>query len=379
MRLDGAVYVIGRALAAGGGRFVHDLLNHRFGRPTHEIQILRHHRNNPPPTDDHTVIRAHGGVFELRERVSMTPAEASLQAAVDVDQIAAQAERILTSEPNNFVALNSLALAVAKHGDPLAGLNLAVRAVEIEPYTRACKVTVMQCALAAAAFSTFWWQFNDLRTKWPNDHCADDLAAMAHLIVGAPEKATDLRLQDDIAEEVAQALNAKKAAHDVMGASFTLEDTKEHNTRNREILRQAYELYDRAPLIAVNFGLAQLRCGEGKAAHDTLAKIVPVLPARQRAEFVGYMAFALAVDGDCQKSYELLKHMTELLGTKIKPADLPGWPLWWNEQENTTIQAKTHKPIKLIAHVIATIGVEKIPTPIHRMALLYEHHPANPT
>ncbi|MGH3899882.1 MAG: hypothetical protein ACRDTA_16900 [Pseudonocardiaceae bacterium] len=105
--------------------------------------------------------------------------------------------------------------------------------------------------------------------------------------MGTPEKATGLRLDGELAEQVRQAVRAKEKADEVMRASFMLEDTHEHNGRNRDILERAYRLYDRSPYIVVNYGLVLMRCGQGRAAHDVLARIAPVLAGRLRAESSG--------------------------------------------------------------------------------------------
>ncbi len=400
VRLDNAEYEIGPYLGEGGERFVHELVNRRFGRSTHVILLLRDQENavrisaqlrealeqlrslGLGVVPEHITVHAHGGVFELREGIDLTEAESEMGSALDAgryDKAAALAEHILATEPDNFVALNALAFAAGARGDPLAGLRLALAALRIEPNTRASKVVAMRCALDAGAFETFWWQFDDLRTKWPNDHSADGLAASAYLAIGTPEKATGLRLDGELAEHVRQAVRAKEKADEVMRASFTLQDTPDHNGRNRDILKRAYRLYDRSPYIAVNYGLALMRCGQGRAAYDVLARIVSVLAEGLCREVIGYMAFGLAIDGDWTGANRLLDSMTTLLGDEeIQPADLPGWPLWWVERDHMMVYAKTHKPFRLISQVIANVPVDQVRPAIHVMALLYERHPTNP-
>jgi hypothetical protein len=400
VRLDGAEYEIGPYLGEGGERFVHELVNRRFGRSTHVILILRDQENAAcisaqlrenleklrsfglSVVHDHITVRAHGGVFELREGLHLTEVESEMGSAVNAgrdNEAAALAEHILATETDNFVALNVLAFVAGKRGDPLAGLRLALAALRIEPNTKASKVVAMRCALTAGAFETFWWQFEDLVTKWPNEHSADELAATAYLTVGTPEKATGLRLDGELAEHVQQAVRAKEEADEVMRASFALQDTPDQNGRNRDILETAYRLYDRSPYIAVNYGLALMRCDQGRAAHDVLAKIVPVLATRLRAEVIGYMAFGLAIDHDWAGAYRLLDCLTTLLDDEaIKPADLPGWPLWWFERDQMMLYAKTHKPFRLIARVIAHTRADQVRPAVRAMALLYERHPTNP-
>lgn len=401
LRLDGAEYEIGPYVGEGGERFVHELINRRFGRATHLILILRDQRNaadvsaralagldwlrdcGVPVIHDHTTVRAHGGVFELREAMTPTAVEFEMERALvtlRLDEAATLANRVLATEPDNFVALNCLAFVAARQGDPHGGLKQALAALEIEPYTRTCKIATLRCALAAGAFRTFWWQFEDLRAKWPNDHSVDELAAEAHLTVGTPEQAVGLRLGEESAERVRQAVHAKERADEVMRADFTLADTPEHNARNREILERAYGLYDRSPFIAVNFGFALLRCDQGRAAHDVLAGILPMLPGRYHADFFGYMAFGLAIDRDWTQAYRLLDSMTTRLGDEgIQPADLPGWPLWWVEGERMVIYSRTHQPFRLIAQVLGHIGADRVRPAVRAMALLYAKHPANPT
>src|SRR5262250_241391 len=87
VRLDGAEYEIGPPLGEGGERYVHELINRRFGRSTHVILILRDQENAAdisskaletlqqlrghglPMIHDHFTVHAHGGVFELREGI----------------------------------------------------------------------------------------------------------------------------------------------------------------------------------------------------------------------------------------------------------------------------------------------------------------------
>lgn len=400
LRLDGVEYEIGPYVGEGGERFVHDLVNRRFGRTTHLILVLRDQSNaadisaralaalnelrelGMPVIHDHTTVRAHGGVFELREAVTLTAVESEMERALvarRLDDAAALANRVLTTEPDNFLALNCLAVVAAGQGDPLGGLERALAALEIEPYTRSCKTSTMRCALAAGAFKTFWWQYGDLRAKWPNDHSVDEWAAQAHLTVGTPEQAVDLRLGEESAQRVREAVRAKEQAEEVMRVAFTLDDTPEHNARNHDVLERAYRLYDRSPSIAVNYGLALLRCDQGRAAHDVLARIVPMLPRRQQADFIGYMAFGLAIDRDWAQAYRLLDSMTTLLGDDdIAPADLPGWPLWWVERDQMVVYARSHKPFRLIAQVLGQMGADRVRPAVRAMALLYAQHPANP-
>jgi hypothetical protein len=308
IRLDGAEYEVGPSLGEGGERFVHELINRRFGRATHVILILRDQENAADISakarealqqlrdhglrdhviHDHVTVHAHGGVFELREGVDRTDTEITMSQLLDAeryDEAESIATKILAAHPDNFLALIVLAQIRGRGDDPYPGLKLALAALRIEPNTRACKVTAMQCAAAAGAFQTFWWQHEDMRVEWPNDHSMDDLAASVHMTMGTPEKATDLKVDQEITELVHQELEAKRRAEEVMRTRFTLEDTPEHNTRNREILEQAYRLYPRAPNIAVNYGLALLRTGDGRAAHDVLSQILPVLDPRHHAEF----------------------------------------------------------------------------------------------
>ncbi|ALG08469.1 hypothetical protein [Kibdelosporangium phytohabitans] len=402
VRLDGAEYVIGKYLGEGGERFVHELVNRRFGRGTHVILILR---NQPRAAEisanalealqrtrdalgakyvihDHFTVRAHGGVFEMREGIERTGTELEMERLLRSGRQAeavAIAERLLTGNPDNFLALIALAAARGNGGDPYDALELALAALRIEPNTRACKVTLMQCALVANAFQTFWWQYEDLRAKWPNDRSTDDLAASAHMTMGTPDKAVDLKLSDEVAAMVQREVAAKHSADEVMKTTFKLEDSPEHNERNRGILAQAYQLYRYSTYIAVNYGLVLLRSGDGRAAYDVLIRIVPVLDSRRRPEFYGFLAFGLAVDGDWPAAYRMLDLMTQSLGDNdIKPADLPGWPLWWIEDKGAMLYSRTHRPFQLIAQVLRHVGSGQVRPEVRAMALLYAQHPCNP-
>jgi len=401
VRLDGAEYEIGPLLGEGGERFVHELINRRFGRTTHAILILRDQENAADISTkardalrqlrdrglrhvihDHVTVHAHGGVFELREGLDRTETEIRMAQLLDAqryDEAEAIAESILATHPDNFLALLVLAAVHGRGDDAYRGLKPAMDALRIEPNTRACKVTAMRCAVAAGAFRTFWWQYEDMRAKWPNDHTMDDLAASVHVTVGTPEKAAGLELDHDVAELVRRESEAKRGADEVMRTSFTLEDTPEHNKRNHDILEQAYRIYPRAPNIAVNYGLVLLRIGDGRAAHDVLARIVPVLEPRLHGEFLGYMAFGLAVAGEWSEAYELLDHMTRVLGDNdIEPVNLPGWPVWWVERDHMMLYARTHRPFQLIAQVLGHVGPDRVRPEVRAMALLYARHPCNP-
>lgn len=393
VRVYGAEYVIGRYLGEGGERFVHELVNRRSRIVTHTISILRDQHNAAeisatllknlntlrrlgcPVVPDHMIVYGHGGVFEIREGAEQSDLDEQMMSALladRIDEAGAIGRRILDANPYNTHALSYLGFIEGEHGDALAGLELMLSAVKIEPNTRAYKVNLLRCARVVGAFWTFWWQFEELRKKWPFDHSADSLAVEAYLAVGQPEKAAELQLDDDMAQTVRREVEFKKRADAIMGSPFILDGTLATNAQTRDTLARAYALYPQAPQIAVNYGLALLLCEQGREAHDVLAAIVPVIAQPVRTEFLGCMAFGLAIDGDWDGAVRLLGMVVHFLGPKIQPVDLPGWPIWWQEETGMLIYSRHKSPSRLVAQSILNAGPEKIGPEVHSLLKLYD-------
>ncbi|MET9730453.1 CDC27 family protein [Streptomyces sp. NPDC006458] len=388
---DGAEYVIGPWFAEGGERIVHPLTNRRSGLTMHLIKIIRDQERaeevsartaralaqlrdiDVPAVPEALTVRGHGGVFELEEAAHRLPSqhpELYERACTAVERrqwadAARMSRELIDVHPDDVSALHLLATCHRAQGDDEAALDLAARAISIEPNIRPCRHLFLECAARLGLIGVFMSAFAELKAKWPTDNRLDFLAAQVHLMLGDPQTASALRTPKTPAafsEQVKQEADLQRRARSAQAAARTPVLTG-RDGEAVDALREAYEIYGKDPEIAFNWGHLLLRRRRAREAYEVLAPLASVLPPALRRQCVGSMAFALLLDSEVKRAAGLVAVLASMLDTEANADTAP--PLWalWTEQGSVYAQ-DSHQPELLLRQLVELLERQEPPDPI---------------
>jgi tetratricopeptide (TPR) repeat protein len=451
VRIDGALYRIGEYVGSGAERIVHHLANVESGLTLHLIKILRVQdqalqtaiRNRDrldtarrwglPTAEDPQIVQAHGGVFEVDEAATEEAGETGAamerarklwepQPSDALDILAG----LIAANGSHTEALHCMARIYAALGDVNRALELEAKVLAIEPNIRPYKFMFMEWAGCIGLLNGLLSEFHNLQLKWPNDHRADELAVLAYLALGQPERSLEVidrsvpevstmrmcaetllslvhlprvsqwqtlarpwrlsggsqrtiprrelskgRLRSELGPKVKSALRAKRKAMRSMNAALAAFQAHDGKSSLRA-LEQAHSVYPEYPFVRANFGLAKFRAGDWDQAVDALVLAAQAVPSEWRSQCFASAAFAAIMGEHYDMASDLLKAVLSDLqdeagGQQIQPADVPGLAMWMDDR--AVLAERSDSPVRLLERVVRHFQ-SKGEVPLHLQTLV---------
>lgn len=405
VRWWGAEYVIGPFVAEGAERIVHQLVNVNSGLSAHLIKVLKDQESAPEPTlkmlaaykvlreqglpvvEDVELVNAHGGWFELDEaatleadpyHVLMTKVRMAYEEG-DLAVVTETCQEILVSSPQHTDALQFTARVRAEQGDLEGAIELGMNILAIEPNVRPYRFTLMEWSARAGLLDLFEGLFAEFKQKWPGEVRADDLAAEVALARGRPEAAQGFSLGNsaELRERVAaETAAAKKASAFLSKAAAALQRDKHDKVIN--YLSQAYAVYPKNPIVAINYGLALLRSADWEGSYGVLGSAIAVAPGPLRSSVLAAMAVCSLRMGNHERAAQMLEDAASMGAApdgSLGYWDLPAVPIWVDDDQE--LRPRETAMVSTIDAIVAGLQDSLTPIPPALLALkdLYERGP----
>jgi tetratricopeptide (TPR) repeat protein len=287
--INNCLYEIGERLDAGPKTIVHKLINQRSGLCLHVAKFypsaalaeeminkeiaakaIEHVPGNGGLVPNVMSVTAHEGVFLLQDYLG--PYE---ERAIDAIRLMSEADerqkngdhqgslelylQVLQLNPFHTAALNNIAYAYAKLGDPGEAYGLMARVMRIEGNHLAYQKSIVQYGAHAGHLRETLERFRIMKRLFPYESSCDGIAVYLYRMTGWPEEALVLQekstpkkdddglLKKDLQNEVKAKENCRA----------TLTQARELICAGRskevpELLDKAYALYANDPVLWMN-------------------------------------------------------------------------------------------------------------------------------
>jgi tetratricopeptide (TPR) repeat protein len=411
---NGCDYEIGPCIGSGSEKIVHKLINRRsklclnvlliFRIPEFAAQELKREVAAKHVADmfggvdvpDIIGIQAYGGILAIQEYIgpfeeetsstfSLMKEANSLLSSSDKTQAVSLYQRILDINPDHTVALNNLAYIQANSRDLQAAVTLQSKALEIEPnylpYHRSYLEYTASCGMLRASIN----QLEQMKSIFPYAHDSDEVGINLYLETGLPEKAKSLlespftvldkAIKKQLSQTIKTALSAKGRSLAIIQQAKKILLSGQLNGL-RELLEQAYAVYDKNPLLSINLGFAVQRAGDYEKARNLLLRVTNIVPFTTIKVCYANAAFGAIAVKDFQGAMKLLE------GTMIQLemenggnetsnlSELPGVGIWIDEEG--ILEEPPDTAAQLIKYVVEQHAQQnQVPDLVKRLMLLY--------
>jgi len=429
--LDGRDYRIGARIREGSQGYFHRLTNQRSEVCLHAIQVRVEYlqsaaaalqaslakeaanaqlvskmRLSTPSVAMSflTVKQAHGGSFEVHEfptgagwpgQETPPPGDEAirdaqtLMAQSDFATAVSRLTQVLAVNPDQTIALNSLAQCYLSLRNLAKAYEVCTRIVEIEPNLAFYRASQIRVAIRMPSRSEGSRLFGQLQARYPKLRYFDSLEVQAYLAVGEAEKARDLMRTAMLGPtEVATlqpiveaAVSANERFTDLepklrdrfMGSKQSVQ-TLPSDVEVLRVLEQTNASYPANPFIQANLAARLRKARDFKRAAELFMSAAGGVPAGLVPYCWTNAAYCLISLSDWRRAMELLKTTMSFLPRDstghVAPSDVPGL-IDWVYRPGRVIETLDPPAARLLDRAITDCPDKSLVTPeILEMATL---------
>lgn len=356
---NGQLFIIGRYIATGLESIVHRLLHKESGSFDFVVKIKRfpeqyraEHsldgvmRSISPVVLQTALLEVPGGIIEIQLAAvggsvafqDLIEKAAGLHSepvkAIDVYK------EILKNDPRHLTAIFNIGALFTSIGEYSSAFQFFARAVAVDPYDLDSRMAAMKCATACAYCLAAINIFKSTKNLFPEAEDLDTTGIDIYLLFGRPEAALEVlersRTLDASEVNSTQAIverdiSLKKKANALLDAGQVGSPADGPRIPSLEALQQAYQIYDKDPVLAVNYALALRREGHYEEAVRILLSLVNCFSHYHGVCCVFNAAFGKIYAKDYGEACNLLEHGVKMLipsgstsVSDINVVDIPG-------------------------------------------------------